>query len=217
MFFQDKMVFEKLHFLESELLIWSQLCCVYEGKKAVLSYSLVSLLVCTQLEQRDTEPDMEMRWKINSTGCEMLVNSQLMFTAAHSCASHGMVQCMVVSEEAFEEHGTCLMPLHCLTDVKWRGISRMYIWRERTATLEIGALLVLEGSRFPFLLIIAICNDPPSMSQLLLKSVSTPQCKSWNFVACSCTLDQQFLQLHSHWDPSSCSWSQADVFFTFSH
>jgi hypothetical protein len=54
---------EKLHFLESELLIWSQLCCVYEGKKAVLSCSLVSLLVYTQLEQRDTEPDMEMRWK----------------------------------------------------------------------------------------------------------------------------------------------------------
>jgi hypothetical protein len=43
-------------------------------------------------------------------------------------------------------------------------------YEERTATLEIGALLVLEGSRFPFLLIIAICNDPPSMSQLLLKS-----------------------------------------------
>ncbi len=126
-FFKKKMVFEKFHFLESELLIWSQLCCVYEEKKAVLSYSLVSLLVCTQLEQRDTEPDMEMRWKIDSTGCEMLVNSQLMFTAAHSSASHGMVQCMVVSEEAFEEHGTCLMPLHCLTDVKWRGISRMYI------------------------------------------------------------------------------------------
>jgi hypothetical protein len=127
MFCQEKMVFEKLHFLESELLIWSQLCCVYEGKKAVLSCSLVSLLVYTQLEQRDTEPDMEIRWKINSTGCEMLVNSQLMFTAVHSSASHGMVQCMVVSEEAFKEHGTCLMPLHCLTDVKWRGISRMYI------------------------------------------------------------------------------------------
>ncbi|CAK9277056.1 unnamed protein product [Sphagnum jensenii] len=68
---------------------------------------------------------MEMRWKINSTGCEMLVNSQLMFTAAHSSASHAMVQCMVVSEEAFNEHGTCLMPPHCLTDVKWRGISRI--------------------------------------------------------------------------------------------
>jgi hypothetical protein len=59
--------------------------------------------------------------------------SQFMFTAAHSSASHGMVQCMVVSEAAFKEHGTCLMPLHCLTDVKWRGISRMYIWKRKNS------------------------------------------------------------------------------------
>jgi hypothetical protein len=60
-------------------------------------------------------------------GCEMLVNSQFMFTAAHSSASHGMVQCTVVSVEAFKEYGTCLMPLHCLTYVHMKR--EQQLWR----------------------------------------------------------------------------------------
>jgi hypothetical protein len=89
----------------------------------VLSCSLVSLLVYTQLEQRDTEPDMEMRWKINSMAakCWLILSSCSQLRTVLQV----MVWCSV--QWSLWKHSRSMAHVLCLSIAL-----HMYIWRENS-------------------------------------------------------------------------------------
>ncbi len=160
---------------------------------------------------------MEMRWKINSTGCEMLVNFSV---HVHSCAQfckswYGAVYGGLWGSIQGAWHMSYASPLPYRCKVE-RNLQNVHMKR-KNSNFEDWCSVSTWRFKIPFPS--DHCNLQWSSFHVSIASEicehSTVQ--TWNFVACSCTLDQQFLQLHSHWDPSSCSWSQTDVVFTFSH